>query len=169
MTNSGPHRVRSVTWDDPRTSRRDASAISGLDYLLAVQESRIQQPPVARLIGYRIREVAPGRAVFELEPAEYHYNPFSTVHGGILTTLLDSAMTGAVLSTLPIGLGCSTLELKVNFLRPVTGTAGLLRCESNVIHVGSTVATADGRVVDGAGKLYAHASTTCAIFPVDVP
>lgn len=161
-----PPRSRTVTWEDPRVSRRDPAAIAGLDYLLAIREGRIPQPPAARLVGYRLSEVARGRVVFELEPDECHYNPFATVHGGIIGTLLDSAMTAAVLSTLGIGLTCSTLEMKVNFVRPVTGAAGLLRAEGSVIHAGSTVATAEGRLLDGAGKLYAHAVTTCAISSV---
>ncbi len=159
-------RSRTVTWEDPRVSRRDAAVIAGLDYLLAIREGRIPQPPAARLIGYRLSEVERGRVVFELEPDECHYNPFATVHGGIIGTLLDSAMTAAVLSTVGIGLACSTLEMKVNFVRPVTGAVGLLRAEGSVIHGGSSVATAEGKLLDVSGKLYAHAVTTCSIFPV---
>lgn len=159
-------RTRTVTWEDPLSSRRDAGLIAGLDYLVGIQQGRIPQPPAARLIGYRIREVERGRVVFELEPAEYHYNPFATVHGGIIGTLLDSAMTAAVLSTLGLGLACSTLEMKVNFVRPVTGRVGVLRAEGNVIHAGSSVATAEGKLRDGQGKLYAHAVTTCSISSV---
>jgi len=158
------NRVHTVTWEDPQLSRRDAAVISGLDYLLALKEGKIKLPPVAMLVGYRIREVERGRAVFELEPAEYHYNPFATVHGGIMSTVLDSAMTAAVLSTLQIGFGCSTLELKVNFVRPVTGAVGVLRAEGSVIHAGSSIATAEGRLLDGRRKLYAHAVGTCSIF-----
>jgi len=156
-------RVHTVTWEDPQTSRRDAAVISGLDYLLAIRDGSIGQPPVARLIGYRIREVKQGHVVFELEPAEYHYNPFATVHGGIMSTLLDSAMTAAVLSTLRIGLTCFTLEMKVNFVRPVAGPVGVVRSEGNVIHVGSSIATAEGKLLDRQGTLYAHAVSTCSI------
>ena len=156
-------RVRTITWEDPQVSRRDAAAISGLDYLAAISDGRIPQPPAARLIGYRLCELEQGRVVFELEPAECHYNPFATVHGGITATLLDSAMTAAVLSTLRIGVACSTLEMKVNFIRPIAGGAGVVRAEGKVIHVGSSIATAEGRLHDAQGKLYAHAVTTCAI------
>lgn len=166
MKDTGTRRVHTVTWEDPRISKRDATAISGLDYLLAIKEGRIEQPPVARLIGYRLREAERGRVVFELEPAEYHYNPFATVHGGIMSTLLDSAMTAAVLSTLGVGLTCATLEMKVNFVRPVTGAVGVVRGEGTVIHAGSSIATADGKLLDGRGKLYAHAVSTCSISPV---
>lgn len=164
MSDSETRRAHTVTWEDPQAGRRDAAAISGLDYLRSIVEGKIALPPVAKLVGYRIREVEPGHAVFELEPAEYHYNPFATVHGGIMTTVLDSAMTAAVLSTLQIGLACATLELKVNFVRPVTGKVGALRAEANVIHLGSSVATAEGKLLDGGRKLYAHAVGTCSIF-----
>ena len=163
VTASASGRVRTVTWEDPQVSRRDAAAISGLDYLVAIKDGRIPQPPAARLLGYRLSEVERGRAVFELEPAEYHYNPFATVHGGVTGTLLDSAMTAAVLSTLGVGLACSTLELKVNFVRPIAGGVGVVRAEGKVLHLGSSIATAEGKLLDGAGKLYAHAVTTCAI------
>ena len=163
MDESGGQRILTVAWEDPQVSRRDADAISGLDYLIAIREGRIKQPPAARLIGYSVREVQRGRAVFELKIAEQLFNPFATVHGGILCTLLDSAMTAAVLSTLRIGLTCSTLEIKVNFVRPVTGTLGVVRGEGNVIHLGSSFATAEGKVLDGQGKLYAHGVGTCSI------
>ena len=163
MNESGRRRVHTVTWEDPQVSKRDAGAISGLDYLIAIRDGKIKQPPAARLIGYCLREVERGRAVFELEIAEQHFNPFATVHGGILCTLLDSAMTAAVLSTLGIHLTCSTLEIKVNFVRSVAGTAGVVRAEGNVIHVGSSFATAEGRVLDGQGKLYAHGISTCSV------
>lgn len=156
-------RVHTVTWEDPQVSRRDATAVSGLDYLLAIKDGKVGQPPAARLIGYRLREAERGRAVFELEIEEYHFNPFATVHGGILSIVLDSAMTAAVLSTLRIGLTCSTLEMKVNFVRPVAGTAGVLRAEGKVIYTGSRIATAEGKVLDAQGKLYAHGLSTCAI------
>lgn len=157
------NRVRTITWEDPQVSRRDAAAISGLDYLAAIRDGRISQPPAARLLGYRLRELERGRVVFELEPAEYHYNPFATVHGGITSTLLDSAMTAAVLSTLQIGVACSTLEMKVNFIRPIADGVGVVRAEGTVIHLGSSIATAEGRLLDAQGRLYAHAVTTCAI------
>jgi uncharacterized protein (TIGR00369 family) len=157
-------RRRIVTWEDPRASRRDAAAASGLDYLLGVKDGRISRPPAAMLVGYRIREVEPGRAVFELEAQECHYNPFSTVHGGILGILLDTTMTAAVLSTLPVEVACATLEMKVNFVRSVTERSGTVRCEASVLHRGSNVATAEGKAFDGQGKLCAHGVATCSIF-----
>lgn len=112
-------------------------------------------------------EIGPGKAVFTFLPAEYHYNPIGSVHGGIASTLLDSALGCAVHTTLPAGAAYTTLELHVNFLRPLTRETGLIRCEGEIIHSGRTVATAQARLVDAAGKLYGHATTTCMIFRPD--
>ncbi len=162
-------RVHTVTWEDPERSKRDAASVSGLEYLQALKDGRADPAPVARLLGYRIAEVEPGRAMFEMPAAEFHYNPFATVHGGIMSTLLDTAMTAAVLSTLGPGFSCSTLEMKVNFVRPVTVRTGVLRCEAKNIHVGSTVATSEGRIEDQQGKLYAHAVSTSVILNLATP
>ncbi len=157
-------RIRTVTWEDPIISARDATSISGFNYLYSIKEGRIKPPPAAMLIGYRLVDVEIGRVVFELEPAEYHYNPFASVHGGIAGTILDSAMTSAILSTLPIGIGCSTIEMKVNFVRPITSRTGLVRGEGKIVHVGKRIGTAEGKLTDLQGRLYAHAVTTCMIF-----
>lgn len=157
-------RKRTIIWEDPKKSARDAASISGLDYLRSIKEGGISPPPVAMLIGYKISEVDNGYAVFELNPEEYLYNPFSTVHGGILSTLLDTTMTASVLSTLRKGLGCSTVEIKVNFIRPVTSRTGVLRCEARPIHIGKHLATVEGRLKGENGKLYAHGVSTCSIF-----
>jgi uncharacterized protein (TIGR00369 family) len=85
------------------------------------------------------------------------------VHGGVLTTLLDSAMGCAIHAMLPTGSRYTTLELKVNFLRRVTTETGRIRCEGSMIHLGRTVATAEARIVDGEGRLVAHATTTCLV------
>ena len=116
-------------------------------------------------MNFRISELSEGRAVFVVEPAEYHYNPIGVVHGGVAATLLDSAMGCAVHSTLPAGATYTTLEIKVNYIRPMTADTGQVRCEANTIHLGGRTATAEGKIVDEKGKLYAHGTTTCIIFP----
>ena len=160
-------RHKTISWDDPQNNKRDAVAsISGLDYLRAIKDGRISPPPVAHLIGYDIIEVEDGYAVFGLAPAEYHYNPFATVHGGVLSTLLDTAMTASVLSTLSKGLSCTTIEIKINFVRPVSVDTGMLRAEARPIHLGKKLATVEGRLTDKGGLLYAHGVSTCSIFRV---
>ena len=122
-------------------------------------------------MGFALTEVETGRAVFECEPSESHYNPIGSVHGGVISTLLDSALSCAVHSTLPAGTGYTTAELKVNFVRPVVAATGRLRAEGRVIHAGGRLATAEARLTDAAGKLYAHAVGTCLVLdgPVSAP
>jgi uncharacterized protein (TIGR00369 family) len=157
-------RTRTFSWEDPRALAEAGRGLSGLEFLRRVVAGELPRPPIAALMNFSVAEVSEGHAVFTAEPAEYHYNPIGVVHGGLAATLLDSAMGCAVHSTLPAGAGYTTLEVKVNFVRPLTAETGRVRCEARVIHVGGRTATAEGRVVDEAGKLYAHGTTTCIIF-----
>ena len=157
-------RTRTICWEDPKISARDVSSVSGLDYLKAIKEGKVSPPPIARLVGYQIVDVQAGSAVFEIKTREHHYNPFSTVHGGILSTLLDTSMTAAVLSTLPMGKSCLTLEMKINFVRPVTEKSGRIICRAEVIHSGKRIATASGKIVDDQERLVGHGIGTWTIF-----
>jgi uncharacterized protein (TIGR00369 family) len=156
-------RSRTVTWDDPRAMVRAGREVSGVEFLRAMMRGEVPGPPMAALLGLEIDEVDEGRVVFGVVPGEYHYNPAGVVHGGLLATLCDSAMTCAVAATLPAGVLTTTVELKVNFVRPILATTGRLRCEGRVIHAGGRIATAEARVTDAAGTLYGHATTTCMI------
>jgi uncharacterized protein (TIGR00369 family) len=158
-----PDRTRTFSWDDPLIGARAASAMDGLAYLQAMERGELPPPPIMLLLNFRFQEAERGRVVFSVEPAEYHYNPIGMVHGGVASTLCDSAMGCAIQSMLPAGAGYTTLELKVNFVRPLTMATGLVLCEGKIIHVGSRVGTAEARVTDRAGKLYAHATTTCLV------
>ena len=153
-----------VTWDDPMVGAEAARKMSGLDFLKAIVAGEIPPPPISKLLGFKLKEAKTGRIAFELEPAEYHYNPIGMVHGGVASTVLDSAMGCAIHSTLPLGTGYSTVELKVNFVRPMSTKTGKVRCEASVIHTGGSIATAEAKLVDDAGTLYAHGTTTCMIF-----
>jgi uncharacterized protein (TIGR00369 family) len=157
-------RTRTINWEDPMAGAALAPTMSGLEYLRAMLRGELAPPPILPLLGMEFIEVEEGRAVFALEPDEYHYNPIGTVHGGVACTLFDSAMGCAVHSTLPAGTRYTTLELKVNFLRPLSRETGRVLCEGKTIHVGGRVATAEARLVDTAGQLYGHATTTCMIF-----
>jgi uncharacterized protein (TIGR00369 family) len=157
-------RTRVITWEDPTTAVQTGKTVSGLAYLQALQSGELPPPPIAVLLGMWISEVSEGRAVFALEPAEYHYNPLGTMHGGVMATVLDSSLGCVVQSVLPAGTGYTTLELKVNYLRPVTSKTSTLYCEGKIIHVGGRIATAEARLADKEGKLYAHGTTTCMIF-----
>ena len=139
------------------------SELSGIDYVRAIFAGELPPPPIAELMGFRGIEAEPGRAVFEIVPGERHYNPIGSVHGGVALTLLDSAMGCAVHTLLEAGVGYTTLEVKANFVRPILADTGPVRCEGVVLHAGSRVATAEGRVTDEAGRLLAHGTTTCLI------
>ena len=141
------------------------TSYDGLGFLSAMIAGRIPNPPMSEVLGFHLAEVEYGRAVFEGLPEYRHYNPIGTVHGGFAMTLLDSALGCAVFSTLLKGDTWTTLEIKVNLVRPVTKDTGLVRAEGRIVHRGRTVATAEGDLKDGAGKLYAHATTTTMIFP----
>ena len=157
-------RTRTVTWDDPSVVPQAAAGRPGLEVLKEIFAGRLPAPPIGNLMGFTGTHVEPGKAVFEGDTGEYLYNPIGVVHGGCAMTLLDSAMGVAVHSTLAAGERYTTLETKVNFVRPILLDTGRVRCEGSVIHRGGTVATAEGKVfaVDS-GKLLAHGTTTCLI------
>jgi len=153
----------SASWSDPAALAEAGRSMSGIEFLRAIRDGRLPAPPIAELLGFKLVEVDTGHAVFEVMPGEQHYNPIGVVHGGLAMTLLDSAMGCAVHSHIPAGGGYTTLEAKTNLVRPVTSKTGLLRAIGKVLHLGSRVATAEGRLVDGGGKVYAHATTTCIV------
>jgi uncharacterized protein (TIGR00369 family) len=156
-------RTRTVTWEDPRPLAEAGRGVSGLEFLQRIVSGQLSPPPFAALLDFDLVEVSEGGATFAVNPAEYHYNPIGVVHGGLAATLLDSAMGCAVHSMLPAGAGYTTLEIKVNFIRAMTAETGRVRCEAKLVHSGARTATAEGRIVDEAGKLYAHGTTTCLI------
>ena len=162
-------RTRTVSWQDPVATAGVGATMSGLDYLRAIAAGRIPMAPIQELMGYVLEEVAEGRAVFAMDPGEHVYNPIATVHGGVAATLLDSAMACAVHSLLPKGRGYTTLEIKINFVRGVTRDTGRVRAFGTIVHQGGRTATAEGRLVDAAGKLYAHGTTTCLLLGEKAP
>lgn len=169
MTNLQTSRTRTISWEDPTEAVHTGKTISGIAYLRALQSGELPPPPIAVLMGMWIAEVSEGRVVFAAEPTEYHYNPLGTVHGGVMATLLDSALGCAVQSMLPAGTSYTTLELKVNYLRPITTKTGTVYAEGKIIHLGGRIATAEGRLTDADGKLYAHGTTTCIILRPSPP
>lgn len=142
----------------------DFAAMSGLEVMQWVQkESPADIPSIGRLLGMRFDEVEHGRIVISLDTRPDFANPLGTVHGGIAATLLDSALGCAVHTTLPAGVGYTTLELKVNYIRAAQTNGQTLTATGTVIHAGRRTATAEGKVLDEQGKLIAHATTTCII------
>jgi uncharacterized protein (TIGR00369 family) len=136
---------------------------TGLELMRGLADGSTALPGAATLIGIRMVAADPGTVTMALLPQASHANPMGTMHGGILATLLDSVMTCAVFTTLPAGRSCTTLEIKVNFLRPVTPASGELTAIGQIVQSGRRTAVAEARVTDAAGKLCATASTTCLI------
>jgi uncharacterized protein (TIGR00369 family) len=161
------HRSRTFHWSDPAVNAEKLGRTGGLELLRAMAAGDLPAPPVMHLIDMAGMEVEEGRVTVFLDPQEFHYNPLGTVHGGVLSTLLDTAAACSVHTTLPAGVAYTSLDLNVKFLRAVTVASGRLRCEGAVLQRGRRTALAEARLTDAAGKLIAHATSSCLIF--DVP
>jgi uncharacterized protein (TIGR00369 family) len=157
-------RRRTHAWEDPAASAAAARELDGITFLREMMAGRYPPPPIAATLGFGLVSVEPGKAVFDITPAEYHYNPIGSVHGGVYATMCDSACGCAVHSMLPAGTFYTSLDLSVKFIRPVTTGTGRLLCEGTVEHFGSRTALAIARLTDSDGKLYAHATSSCLIF-----
>ena len=143
-----------------------ARTMDGMTLFTEMIAGRLPAPPICQELGIWLSEVELGRVVFNYEPKFAHYNPLGSVHGGIAATLLDSVMGCCIHTTLKAGVGYTTVEIKVNYVRAVSDKTGLVKAEGKIINVGSRIATSEGRLVDSSGKLLAHGTTTCLIFPI---
>jgi uncharacterized protein (TIGR00369 family) len=162
MTGEGT-RSRTISWTDPARTRFQVRNRDGYERLAAIKRGEVDPPPAAALLGMTLDELERGRTVFSLVADEMHENPMGTMHGGIVATLVDTAMGCAVASTLPSDAGFTTLDLSTKFVRPITAATGRVHAEGRVVHGGGQVATTEARVYDDAGVLYAHATSTCMI------
>lgn len=158
---------RTVHWADPRRAAAIAleRGYSGIEFLRAMKAGEIPPPPVGVLLGFELEDVEEGRVVFGLQPSEHHYNPNGVVHGGVASALLDTVTGCAVISLLPHGVTCATLELKVNYIRSLTVGSPRLACVGTVLHLGRRSALAEGRLEFPDGRLAAFATSTLMIFP----
>jgi uncharacterized protein (TIGR00369 family) len=138
--------------------------MTGLQFLTGIMEGTLPAPPIQRAFAFRLKEVHQGYTVFVGVPTHEYYNPLGSVHGGYTAALLDSCMACAVHAMLDVGYSYATLEVKINYVRAITSETGEVRAEGRVIHVGKRISTAEGRLLDSAGKLYAHGTTTCLVF-----
>ncbi len=157
-------RSRRYAWHDPAITAAAAREMAGKEFLEAIADGALPAPPVARTLDFALVSVGTGTAVFEFVPADFHYNPIGSVHGGVLSTLCDSACGCAVQSMLPAGTYYTSLDLSVKFLRPVTAAVGRMECEGTVTHLGGRSALAEARLTGPDGKLYAHATSSCMVF-----
>ncbi|MFY1632583.1 PaaI family thioesterase [Solwaraspora sp. WMMB335] len=163
-------RSRTFSWTDPASLPTAAlSQLSGLDQLRSMTSGEVPAPPVLHMLGLDGFEVEAGRAVALLTPQEFHYNALGTVHGGVLSMLLDTAAGSAVHSVLPAGTSYTSIDLNVKFLRPVTLASGTVRCEGTVVQRGRRTAYAEAKLTDAAGRLAAHATSSCLLFELPPP
>lgn len=160
-------RSRTYTWSDPMAIAAARGAHDGTGMLQAIIAGELPPPPIAQTLAYDLTHVGDGEATFEVEPAEFHFNPLGTVHGGVISTLLDSALGCAVQTKLANGLAYTTVDLNVSFIRPVTLATGRLYARAETVNVGRRVGTARSTLEDASGKLYATATCSCLIF--DLP
>jgi uncharacterized protein (TIGR00369 family) len=162
MTDS--KRTRTFSWEDPLQIAAAGMGVSGMEVLRKMTDGELPPPPIAKTLDFGLELIEEGRAIFTGTPAEYQYNPIGVVHGGWASTLLDSALGCAVHSMLPAGSAYTTVELHINFVRPITVETGTVRAIAEILHMGRRLATAEARLVDANDKLLAHATTTCMVF-----
>ncbi|MGX6447007.1 PaaI family thioesterase [Patulibacter sp. S7RM1-6] len=155
-----PVRQRTVTWEDPLATAAQGLELGGLEFLRAMGDGRVPAPPIARLMGFELASVAEGEVAFAGTPDESVYNPIGVVHGGYVCTLLDSVLGCAVHTTLPPGVGYTSIEIKVSYLRGVTAATGEVTARGRVTKPGRRVAFAEGDVRDADGKVLATASSS---------
>lgn len=159
-------RTRTFSWNDPSVHASMIGRSSGLEFLQAMASGELPAPPIMSLIDLASLSVAEGSVTLRLDPQEFHYNPLGTMHGGVISTLLDTAAACSVHSTLPAGVGYTSLDLNVKFLRPVTVSSGRLTCVGSVLQSGRRTALAEARLSDSSGRLVAQAMSSCMIFPL---
>jgi uncharacterized protein (TIGR00369 family) len=160
----GQERSKTITWREPGPSTAKGMSMSGIDYLRAMADGTLPQPPIGALMEFGIVAAEPGRVVFTCRPDESAYNPIGAVHGGLVCTLLDSVTGCAIHTTLPQGKGYTSVEIKVNYLKAVRLSSGQLTATGTVVKAGSRVGFAEGVVTDESGAVVATATSTLLIF-----
>jgi uncharacterized protein (TIGR00369 family) len=161
-------RNRTLTWQDPVATAAAGATMTGMEYMTAIVEGAMPPPPIAVTMLLRPVELEEGRVVFEGLPGEEHYNPIGVVHGGYAATLLDSALGCAVHTTLPAGVGYTSLGLEAKYVRPISRDTGRVLCEANVLYRGRKQATAEATLTAAdSGKLLASGTATCMILGGD--
>jgi uncharacterized protein (TIGR00369 family) len=138
-------------------------SLSGIDFLRGIRDGSLPAPPFAETTEIWLTEVHDSRVVFEGEPSARFYNPIGTVHGGWISTMIDSSLACSIQTRLAVGQFCTTVDMSVTFVRPVTEKTGRLFCEGRIVHFGTRIATAEAQVKDRSGTIYAHGTETCMI------
>jgi uncharacterized protein (TIGR00369 family) len=157
-------RTRTFSWTSPAEHAALLATTGGLELLRGMAAGELPPPPIMSLVDLAGMDVEEGSVTFYLVPQEFHYNPLGSMHGGVISTLLDSAAACSLHSTLPAGVGYTSLDLNVKFLRTVTVDSGRLACTGTVLQKGRRTALTEARLTDTAGRLIAHATSSCMIF-----
>ena len=157
-------RTRTFTWQDPEATAKAGLMLSGFDYLTAMSRGELPVPPIFSTLDFDSIEPERGKVTFFFTPQEFQYNPIGSIHGGVISTILDSASACAVHSMLPAGTGYTTLELKINFVRAIYAKTGPMHCIGTILNLGRRTALAEAKLLDTQNKLYAHCTQTCLIF-----
>jgi uncharacterized protein (TIGR00369 family) len=154
---------RTIEWEDPEAGFEAVKNKSGMDYLNAMNAGSLPLSPLVRTLDFRVESIEKGKVVFSFIPQGFHYNPIGSVHVGVLSSLLDSAMGCTLHSVLEAGSIYTTLELKVNFLKAATIHSGKLLATGKLIHTGQTTALVESTITDEQGRIFAHGTSTCLI------
>jgi uncharacterized protein (TIGR00369 family) len=162
-------RTRTFSWTDPAIHAGEVGRRSGLEVLQAMSNGELPPPPIMQLVDIAEFLASEGSVTVRLDPQEFHYNPLGSMHGGVISTLLDTACGCSVHSLLPSGIGYTSLDLSVKFLRPITLASGRLTCVGSVLQKGRRTALAEARLTDAQGRLTAHATSTCMLFDLPTP
>lgn len=165
----GATQSREVAWHDPMPTRANAVSMSGLRYWRSVAAGHLPPPPIGELFGMQVRDAEPGRITFTCTPDGSMYNPLGMVHGGTVCTLLDTALACALHTTLPQGVGYTSVEIKVSYLKQVTLASGELTAVGTVVKAGSRIGFTEGKVTDRSGTVVATATSTLLIFELPKP
>ena len=156
-------RERLVQWEDPGPTVDAVRKAAGIEAIRAIASGSLPRPPISVLVNFSVAEVAEGRVVVEGYPGEEHYNPIGTVHGGFALTLFDTAMSCAIHTLLPAGVGYTTTDIQVRFIRGMTKDTGPVRCVGTAVHVGRSTAVAEAKLYDGEGRVLGVGTTACAV------
>ena len=160
LFSSDKRRERMVDWQAPGPAAKAAAGITGIEAMCAIRDGVLPPPPMARLIGFRMVVVEPGRIVMDLEADESLENTIGLLHGATAAALLDTAMGCAISTMLPAGQGSVTLDLKLTYLRPLSVRSGTVSAEGKLIKLGRQTSYTEGFVRDGSGNLAVHATAT---------
>ncbi|MDQ2816595.1 MAG: PaaI family thioesterase [Candidatus Eremiobacteraeota bacterium] len=158
------HRL-TIAWSDPIPALEAAKALSGMEYIEAMATGKFAMSPMAQLVSLRIEKVEHSKVLLAATPADFHYNSVGTVHGGFAATVIDFATGFATATLCRVGYGWTTIELKVNYVRPITSSTGAVACSGEIVHPGSKIVTSQARLMNEDAKLLAHGTATCLLLP----